>query len=241
MEPREISRAFAFLRRTPFHPQWLIFLGESRRLARLASGLDGTILDLGCADGRIRGFLAPRCSYIGLDYYRTATGWYGTRPDIFGDAQAIPVADTSVDYVLLLDVLEHLPRPDDCVREVRRVLRTGGKLIIQVPFLYPVHDSPLDFQRWTVHGLRVLSKRHGFVIVEEICRGTPLESAALLANIAIAKTVLGWLNQKNPLLLLGILLPIAILLINLSSWMLARFVPHDVFMAHGLRMTWAKE
>ena len=76
--------------------------------------------------------------------------------EIFADAQSLPFKNKSIDTILLLDVLEHLPRPEECFEEIYRKSKPNGKVIIQVPFLYPIHDAPLDFRRWTQHGLRGL-------------------------------------------------------------------------------------
>jgi SAM-dependent methyltransferase len=153
----------------------------------------------------------------------------------------MPISTNSVDNVLLLDVLEHLSKPEACIREIERILKPGGRLTIQVPFMYPIHDAPLDFHRWTIHGLRELAERTRFVVREEIAFGNPVESAALLANIAISKTVLNWLRKKNPFALLLVLLPIAIFLINVLAWAMAKITPKDDFMPSGYRMLWYKE
>ena len=160
MTPRSIKKALQPLRHTPFHPQWQPPLKSQ---GDIFSGLSGQVLDIGCAESSIQQQLPSATKYIGLDYYKTATEWYQTRPDVFGDGQKLPFSDQSFDHVLLLDVLEHIPAPSDCLEEVRRVLKPGGTLIIQVPFLYPIHDAPLDFQRWTEFGLKRLAKQHGFL------------------------------------------------------------------------------
>src|SRR5262249_3224066 len=52
---------------------------------------------------------------------------------IEGDAAALPFADAAVDAVTMLDVLEHIPEPEEVLAEARRVLRPGGVLILSVP------------------------------------------------------------------------------------------------------------
>jgi len=53
------------------------------------------------------------------------------------------IADESIDGVLLLDVIEHLSQPDNCLGEIERVLVGGGVFIIAVLFLYSIYDAPL--------------------------------------------------------------------------------------------------
>jgi SAM-dependent methyltransferase len=240
MELKKFRQIFFRLRYFPLHPQWLIYYKETRDLIQICKKLRGSVLDIGCADQKLRRLLPTDCGYVGLDYYQTAAGWYGTRPQIFGDAQCLPILTNSIDSVLLLDVLEHLPRPEDCINEIRRVLKPGGKLILQVPFVYPIHDAPLDFQRWTIYGLRELAKQSHFVVDEEVPLGNPLESAALLTNIAITKTILNWINRKNPLALSLILLPLVVFFINALAWALTKITPQDAFMPSGYRMLWLK-
>jgi len=235
-----IRKLAIVLRKTPLHPQWFAFLREDRNLARTCERLSGTVLDVGCAEGLPRRFLPPGATYVGLDYYSTATDWYATRPDLYGDAQLLPVADNSVEHALLLDVLEHLPNPDRCLAELHRVIKPTGSLTIQVPFIYPMHDAPLDFHRWTRYGLRQAAERCGFTIESESAIGHPLETAALNTNIAMSKSVINWLQGKNPLALFGLLLPVGILLINAGAWLLAALSREDELMPYAYRMVWTR-
>ena len=227
-------------RRTPIHPQWFSFLHDDRNLRKTCAELDGIVLDVGSAHARPRRFMPPGVNYIALDYFSTATEWYGTRPDLYGDAQCLPVKSDSIDHALLLDVLEHLPDPHRSLAELHRVLKPGGSLTIQVPFLYPLHDEPLDFQRWTRHGLYQAAVRHGYNVAAELAIGHPLESAALNANIAMSKTVVNWAKSWNPLALTGLFLPFAVLIMNCSAWGLARLSPDDDLMPHAYRVIWIK-
>ncbi len=240
-QPSVLRKLAARLRNTPLHPQWFAFFREDRNLAATCRGLSGTVLDVGCADGKPRRHLPAAADYVGVDYYSTATDWYDTRPDLYADAQALPLADASVDHALLLDVLEHIPEPHRCLGELGRVMKPGGSLTLQVPFLYPVHDAPLDFHRWTRHGLERAAARHGFRIVEARAIGHPLETAALNANIALAKTVLNWVERRNPLALFAATLPILVPLINGLAWLFAALGRDDDLMPYAYRMVWTRE
>jgi hypothetical protein len=106
--------------------------------------------------------------------------------------------------------------------------------------LYPLHDEPLDFHRWTRYGLRQAAVRHGYSVTAELAIGHPLESAALNANIAMSKSALNWLTSWNPLAVTGLLLPFAVLAINCSAWLFAKLSRSDDFMPHAYRVVWTK-
>lgn len=219
-----------FLADTPLHPQWLAFKDRSLTLNFVRTHASGLVLDVGCADKSAGRAVSKDCCYIGLDYYKTVQEWYQTRPDLFGDAHRLPLGSMSTDTVLLLDVMEHLRSPDEALAEIIRVLKPRGKLILQVPFLYPIHDAPLDFQRWTRHGLETLLQRYGFKIIEHKCLGRSLESATLLLNLALSKAILNWIARRHPAALAVVFLPPFVTLTNLLAWLCSRLMPDDDMM-----------
>jgi SAM-dependent methyltransferase len=228
------------LQTTPFHPQWFSFFREENFLKQSCAELTGVVLDIGCADGKPQHYLPGDATYVGIDYLSTAIEWYDSRPDLFADAQVLPLQDESVDHALLLDVLEHLPDPQCCLAEIQRVLKAKGTLTIQVPFLYPIHDAPLDFHRWTRHGLQIAATILDFQIVAEQAVGHPAETAALNTNIALSKTVLNWIDGKNPLAVVAIFLPFIVLAVNCVAWLVAALSRADDMMPYAYRMTWVK-
>ncbi len=236
-----LRRIMAPLKNTPFHPQWLIFRHEKASEHQIGTLTNGVTLDIGAGRQEIRKQLPDNVTYVALDYYDTAVNWYETRPNIFGDGQYLPIVDNSIDTVLLLDVLEHLPDPQQCVADIRRVLKPGGSVIIQVPFLYPLHDVPLDFHRWTLFGLRQLAKKSDFSIVSEQVMGSPVETAVLLNNLALSKIILQWAKRKNPLALLGIMLPFTVLVGNVYARLMNKISPDCAgFMPQSYRVHWKK-
>jgi SAM-dependent methyltransferase len=78
----------------------------------------------------------------------------------------LPFADGSFDTILLTDVLEHLPEPVRATCEAARILRSGGKLIIGVPFFYWIHEAPHDYHRYTEFALRRMCQLSGLSVVE---------------------------------------------------------------------------
>jgi len=62
--------------------------------------------------------------------------------------------DTEYDSVLCLNVLEHVFDTETAVKNLRRALVEGGTLYVAVPFMFPLHDEPHDYWRFTEHALR---------------------------------------------------------------------------------------
>ena len=240
MEIRTIKKIFSFLTYTPFHPQWLLSRTNRSYLQATARLLQGTVLDIGCGHKTIKSCLDAGTEYIGLDYYHTAVAWYGSQPDIYASATSLPLTNACIHNVLMLDVLEHIPDPVQCLREIHRVLQPRGKLIIQVPFLYPVHDQPLDFQRWTGYGMSGMLASAGFLVTVSENTGTPMETAGLLLNIALCKTALDLYNRRNPLFLGALLLPVMVPLINLCALVIGKMAPGDDFMPFRYRFVAVK-
>lgn len=70
------------------------------------------------------------------------------------------------DSAILSDVLEHLERPNIALSSIRTALKTGGVLILTVPFLYGIHEAPNDFRRFTRYGLKSELTHAGFERIE---------------------------------------------------------------------------
>lgn len=103
--------------------------------------------------------------------------------DLVGDGQRIPVADATFDGVFSLAVLEHVPDAPRVVSEMLRVLKPGGWLYSEVPFIFFFHGYPSDFQRYTLEGMRRL-----FAGLEEPHFGMthgPVSAALQSGNMAL--------------------------------------------------------
>jgi SAM-dependent methyltransferase len=60
------------------------------------------------------------------------------------------------DIIICLNVLEHVYDFQAAVQRIYRALRPGGKTVIHVPFVYPYHDEPHDYWRFSEHALRLM-------------------------------------------------------------------------------------
>jgi len=76
--------------------------------------------------------------------------------DIVGNIHQLPVADAAFDCVFCTGTLEHVRDPRQAVAELFRILKPGGVVHIDVPFIQGYHPDPTDYWRFTLDGLRLL-------------------------------------------------------------------------------------
>ena len=60
------------------------------------------------------------------------------------------------DVVVCSEVLEHVVDPHRAIQGLFKALKPGGLLAVTTPFLFPIHDAPIDHFRFTSHGLAML-------------------------------------------------------------------------------------
>ena len=108
----------------------------------------------------------------------------GPGVDRVASVYELPFPDDRFRNVLCMSVLEHLEDPACAIAEMHRVLTPGGRIIVSVPFLFPIHDAPGDYWRFTKFGLRHLF-RDGWHI-EKLTAEADMQSslAILLQRVA---------------------------------------------------------
>ncbi len=126
--------------------------GASPRVLVVGGGALGAGMDVLAAE--------PRLEIVDTDVY------LGDRVAVACDAHQLPFADGSFDGVVVQAVLEHVLSPATVVAEIHRVLRDGGLVYAETPFMQAVHEGAFDFTRFTDLGHRRLFGRF-----EEIDRG----------------------------------------------------------------------
>lgn len=133
---------------------------------------DLVIADLGCGVGDILSGVKTKYSAIGMDFSfhslllakKVASGI----PLINGSLDSLPFRDSCLDVVICLEVLEHLDDDRLAVREISRILRRGGYLIVSVPSHYyfsDYFDLMGHFRHYTRSQLVQLLGDAGFTVV----------------------------------------------------------------------------
>jgi len=128
---------------------------------------------------------------------------FGKNVTCIADAHDLPFPPDSFDFCIASAVLEHVVDPRRCVDEMERVLKPGGFVYAETPFLQPVHMGAYDFTRFTFLGHRRLFRQ--FAELQSGIAGGPLISATQVARYSIA-ALSDNPGAKKWLRLLGLLL-----------------------------------
>jgi uncharacterized protein YbaR (Trm112 family) len=146
------NRRIVFLKRKLFKKPKLYF-GESlhdklKKQYIINSPKEKIILNIGSGHENVQN----QDNFINLDIYPHSN------THIAGDAHSLPILSNSIDIVWLCAVLEHIRDPFLVMKEVHRILKKDGLVLISVPFLQYLHGSPNDYFRYTKYGLRSICK-----------------------------------------------------------------------------------
>lgn len=147
------------------NPFFLARRGLWREIEAASPMLTGDLLDVGCGTKPYRSLFTVR-SYTGLEI-ETPIARQRDVAEAYYDGKSFPFDDASFDAVLCNQVLEHVFTPDEFLREIFRVLRPQGRLLLTVPFVWDEHEQPYDYARYSSFGLRALLERNGFHIVRQ--------------------------------------------------------------------------
>lgn len=155
-DPRWTNRAF----NAPLHARYQVLASQLRNTR-------GVVLDLGCGDGYLMHLICDPdsrsvhgldASLLGVELARTKLlGDVGGWSLAAGDSIELPIRDGSVDAVTFADVIEHLDEPARALREIARVLRDDGRLMLSTPNRNPARVwDPLHAHEFDAGELRSL-------------------------------------------------------------------------------------
>ena len=150
----------------------------------------------------------PRCSFRGSIYVPSSA----------------KNSNGAYDTVVSFSVLEHLPQPQQALREMCRVCRPGGTVVVDVPHLSRYHELPHDYYRFTEHGLSHLAEAAGLEVVEV----QPLGGLAAFLGHQVS-TVLVCSFWRIPVLKWGVFAANYLLVVCPTIWLDRLLKTVDVF------------
>ena len=139
----------------PRHAQtYLTTVMLENSIRECAHYVKGTTLDVGCGRRPYeKTFFAGASKYIGTDYLSDRS-----HPDVVCSALELPFPDNHFDTVVSTEVLEHVPDPLRAMREMRRVLKPDGFLVLSAPlYVQPIAARPVN---WLINTFFLWCDRH---------------------------------------------------------------------------------
>lgn len=142
---------------------------------------DATVLEVGSGSGGVTEWLDHPVVGVDTAFERTAERTTARLEPRVGRATALPAEDDSFDFVLSLEMLEHLPESErvPALREMLRVLKPGGRMVVT----FPADERAIRLDTW-LNGTfkRKTGEDHPWV-KEHLDSGLP-DSEALRAAVA---------------------------------------------------------
>ena len=150
----KLKKYAKYLSRSPINHEIVNFLSNAKktdRILNIGSGGDISQVIKSCLSKKNIGFLSSD-----IDPNRS--------PDFVDDIVNSKLESNSFDLIICAEVLEHVEDPYKAANNLIRILDDGGKIFISTPFIFPTHDAPYDFFRYTEFGLKKIFSNQGEVV-----------------------------------------------------------------------------
>jgi SAM-dependent methyltransferase len=177
------------------------------------------VADIGCGEQPLRSQLeANGAVYTGVDVNQNMQ----LNVDVIAPATLLPFSDNSFDIVICTEVLEHVSDTATAFKELARITKQGGDIVVTIPFIYPLHEEPYDFSRLTPYLIREYAQENRLSLIYLQTTGNEIEVLATVWDNM-------WYRRSPNHGLLGKLWNVAM---RLSMNMLAK--PISIFMGRWL-------
>lgn len=151
--------------RAPYNE--LVYKDIDRQLNKLRGMIKGDLYDLGSGSSPYKSWLQQYCNtYTAVDWKNSI---HQGNVDIEANlSEKLPIPNSVADTIFCISVLEHLPEPQTFLAECSRISKDNSFLILQVPFMWRIHEAPNDYYRFTSYGLKYLLEKAGYTDVRVI-------------------------------------------------------------------------
>ena len=157
-------------------------------IRKYSSEISGRILDVGCGQKPYQGLFNFE-KYIGMDIENEGHVHINEDIDVFYDGIKFPFNENNFDAIITNQVFEHVFNPDVFLKEIHRVLKYKGKLLLTVPFVWDEHEQPNDFGRYSSYGLKHELEKNGFKIISQSKSVNDIRVIFQLLNLYIYKKI----------------------------------------------------
>lgn len=146
-------------------PYYFIRKSLLEKIKQYCKELDGNLLDFGCGSKPYKSFFNHCSSYVGVDFENVGHSHKNEQIDFFYDGKTLPFDNDSFDSVIASEVFEHVFNLDEILKELNRVLKMNGKMLVTCPFVWNEHEVPHDYARYTQFALKHLFEKNGFEVL----------------------------------------------------------------------------
>jgi SAM-dependent methyltransferase len=157
------------------HPNYLIRKQLFTYIKELAPNLKGKMMDFGCGQKPYKSLFTAQ-EYIGVDFENPGHPHINESIDEFYDGHTLPFPDQHFDSVFSSEVFEHIFNLPEILKELNRVLKVNGLILVTCPFTYCEHEVPNDFARYSSFAMTHLFNSNGFEVVQQIKTGNSTQA-----------------------------------------------------------------
>jgi SAM-dependent methyltransferase len=203
------------------NPLYFIRRGIYKGIFSNKNYLRGRLLDFGCGKKPYKNIINVQ-EYIGLDIEKSGHDHKQEEVDIYYNGKNIPFPDNYFDSILAAEVFEHLFNLEEILKELFRVIKIDGYILVTLPFVYEEHEAPYDFARYTSFGIRHLLESTGFKVVKIEKSTNYVETVCQTWNSYVYQSIL----PKN-MLAKTIMLPFFIAPITILGIIFSKILPEN--------------
>lgn len=203
-----------------FNPYYFNRRAIHRGIMKHAGALDGKLLDFGCGNKPYRPLFGVD-DYLGIELEHNEGHDNSTdEVDHFYDGKRLPYEDDSFDSIFSTEVFEHVFNLPQMLKEISRVHKRGGRLLLTMPFVWHEHEMPNDFGRYTSSGIKSLLEENFYTIEAHEKEPGHIVSVFQLLNAYVFNGIL-----PGPVMVKLLLAPVTILPINLLGVLAGALLP----------------
>jgi SAM-dependent methyltransferase len=183
---------------------------------REGKSVTGRVLDFGCGSKPYEECLPSATEYVGVEYDKQlgeSEHYLRDGVHFYGGCK-LPFESNSFDVIVSFQVIEHVQLLEEALSELIRVAKPGARFLLTLPLLWPEHEVPADFRRFTRWGIEKLLLEVGLVVNQVKPMGTVYDVITVF-----------WLDYMNThqSRLLRKLAPLVATPLNLAARVLNRF------------------
>jgi SAM-dependent methyltransferase len=199
-------------------------------IVRHVPALSGSMMDFGCGSKPYKSLFSVS-EYIGVDFQGQGHSHENEVIDVFYDGHHLPFEDNRFDSIFSSEVFEHVFNLEEMIKELNRVLKPGGKMLVTCPFAICEHEAPNDFARYSSYGLKDLLERNGFEILVFEKAGSAVETICQLYVSYFYAHVVRKLLGRIPVIRTGARV-VVVPMMNVFSVLLNAILPagNDLYM-----------